>query len=145
MQVTRALEYANRAMVLLAAHYDQDPVVVKDIAEAIAAPPNFLHQVLNNLSRAGLLVCHRGTKRGYQLARPPKQISLLEVFEVIEGPLGLTSCTVENNWCPRESTCSLSKVWHNVQNDVAKHLKRATLDKLSSDHEASTGCAKAVS
>lgn len=145
MQVTRALEYANRAMSLLAANYDKDPVVVKDIAEAIAAPPNFLHQVLNNLSRAGLLVCHRGTKRGYQLARPPKQISLLEVFEVIEGPLGLTSCTVENNWCPREATCSLSKTWTNIQNDMAKHLKRATLDKLAADHATQSGCTRSVS
>ena len=75
MQVTRALEYANRAMVFLAAQ--SEPAVVTVIANATAAPPNFLHQVLNNLSRSGLIVCRRGTKRGYELAKPDKQIPLI--------------------------------------------------------------------
>jgi len=131
MQVTRALEYANRAMVHLAGHYGNGPVLVADIAKATAAPPNFLHQVLNNLSRAGLLICRRGRTRGYELARKPAEISLLEVFEVIEGPLGLTSCTMEGDWCPRSSGCSLASVWGEIQGSMAQSLKTATLDKLA--------------
>lgn len=140
MQVTRALEYANRSMVLLAARFDSDPVLVADIAKSISAPPNFLHQVLNNLSRGGLLNCHRGTKRGYQLARPPEQISLFDVFELIEGPLGLTACTVEGNWCPREAGCTLSQVWHGVQDDISRRLQGATLDKLAASDLSESDC-----
>ncbi|MFQ5845282.1 MAG: RrF2 family transcriptional regulator [Planctomycetota bacterium] len=140
MQVTRALEYANRAMVLLAAHHGRDPLVVSRIASTIAAPPNFLHQVLNNLARAGLLVCRRGAKRGYELARPPSEISLLDVFEQIEGPLGLTSCTVEGNWCPREPGCTVAAVWHQVQEAMRSLLRESTLDRLAAGFNAEAGC-----
>jgi len=130
MQVTRALEYANRAMSLLASFHGQEPVVVARIAESIAAPPNFLHQVLNNLARAGLLVCRRGATRGYELARPPAEITLLDVYQVIEGPLGLTSCTVEGDWCPREKGCALSGVWHDIQDGIEKRLRETTLEDV---------------
>ncbi len=144
MQVTRALEYANRAMILLAKNYGQEPLVVARIAKETAAPPNFLHQVLNNLSRAGLLVSRRGTKRGYELARAPGLISLLDVFEVIQGPLGITSCTVEGNWCPRESRCSLSNVWHDIQSTMHTKLGEATLESLTAGHSVEDGCPKPV-
>ena len=140
MQITRALEYANRAVVLLANNYGQDPILVADIAKATAAPPKFLHQVLNNLARAGLLVCRRGAKRGYELARAPESISLLDVFEVIEGPLGLTSCTLEGHWCPRESGCTLSGVWHSIQGAIQHHLGEATLDRLAGTFNEKSGC-----
>ena len=81
-----------------------------------------------------------GTKRGYKLARPPEQISLYEVFELIEGPLGLTSCTVEGNWCPREAGCTLSQVWHGVQDDVRRRLEGATLDKLAASEISENEC-----
>ena len=140
MQITRALEYANRAVVLLANNYGKGPIVVADIAKSTSAPPKFLHQVLNNLARAGLLVSRRGAKRGYELARPPEEISLLHVFEIIEGPLGLTSCTMEGHWCPRESGCTLSSVWHTVQDQINFHLSEATLDRLSGTFDAKSGC-----
>jgi len=140
MQITRALEYANRAIVLLANNYGKDPILVADIALSTAAPPKFLHQVLNNLARAGLLVCLRGAKRGYALARPPAEISLLDVFETVEGPLGLTSCTLEGHWCPRESGCTLASVWHSVQGSIKQQLSEATLDRLVGTFRDKPGC-----
>ncbi|MHC4973609.1 MAG: RrF2 family transcriptional regulator [Planctomycetota bacterium] len=140
MQVTRALEYANRAMSLLASFHGQEPVVVARIAESIAAPPNFLHQVLNNLARAGLVVCRRGAKRGYELARPPAEITLLDIYQVIEGPLGLTSCTVEGNWCPREQGCALSSVWHDIQDGIEKRLQETTLEHVRMPFSSEGGC-----
>jgi len=140
MQITRALEYANRAVVLLANNYGNGPILVADIAKATAAPPKFLHQVLNNLARAGLLVCRRGATRGYELARPPEEISLLDVFETIEGPLGLTSCTMEGHWCPRETDCTLASVWHTVQDLIQSNLSAATLDRLSGTFDEKSGC-----
>ena len=140
MQVTRALEYANRAMVLLANNHGNGPLVVNRIAETISAPPNFLHHVLNNLARAGLVSCLRGSKRGYQLARPPSDISLLDIFETIEGPLAMTSCTAEHDWCENAATCLLAGVWFSVQDDMAKRLKASTLDKLQAPDISDKGC-----
>jgi Rrf2 family protein len=140
MQVTRALEYANRAMSLLATFHGREPVLVARIAEAISAPPNFLHQVLNNLARANLVVCRRGSVRGYELARPPGEITLLDIYEVIEGPLGLTSCTVEGNWCPRDTGCALSAIWLEIQDGIEKRLKHATLEDVRSPFSRDGGC-----
>jgi Rrf2 family protein len=127
-------------MSLLASYHGEEPVVVARIAEAIDAPPNFLHQVLNNLARAGLVVCRRGAKRGYELARPPKDISLLDVYEVIEGPLGLTSCTMEGDWCAREPGCALSGVWSDVQNGIAQRLRETTLEQVKMRRGQDGGC-----
>jgi len=144
MQVTRALEYANRAVVLLANHYGKDPMLVSRIAKAISAPPNFLHHVLNTLARGGLVTCLRGSKRGYQLARPPGEITLLDIFELVEGPLAITSCTADSDWCAREQGCSLAGVWRDVQDNMETRLKEATLDRLASPHWTAEGCAQPV-
>jgi Rrf2 family protein len=144
MQVTRALEYANRAVILLAEYHGKDPLLVSRIAKAIAAPPNFLHHVLNTLARGGVVSCLRGSKRGYQLARPPSEISLLDIFELVEGPLAITSCTADSDWCDRESGCSLAGVWRDVQDSMETRLRKATLDGLSSPHWSAEGCAKPV-
>lgn len=143
MQVTRALEYANRSMVLLASHYGKGPMLVARIAELAAAPPTSLHRVLGNLSRSGLVICRRGAQRGYELARPPDQISLLEVFEAIKGPLGITSCTVEGG-CPEENGCTLSTAWHGVQDAVKEQLESATLDRLAGTLTDASGCPNPV-
>jgi Rrf2 family cysteine metabolism transcriptional repressor len=113
---------------------------VARIAESIGAPPNFLHQVLNNLARAGLVVCRRGAVRGYELARSPAEITLLDIYQVIEGPLGLTSCTVEGNWCPREQGCALSGVWQDIQDGIEQRLQATTLEHVRMPFSGDGGC-----
>jgi len=74
------------------------------------------------------------------IPRPPAEITLLDIFEIIQGPLGLTSCTVEGNWCPRESRCSLSAVWHDIQAGIHKKLQAASLAKLTEGYSLEDGC-----
>lgn len=86
MRVSAKTEYACLAMLQLAASRDADePVRIRDIADAHGIPPRFLVQILLQLKVSGLVTSTRGSAGGYQLARMPEDISLADVIAVIEG------------------------------------------------------------
>ena len=81
--------YGLDAVLDLARRYGTGLVQVKDIAERHGIPALYLVQILNLLVHAGLVRAVRGQQGGYELARDPGKITLLSVFEVLEGPLEL--------------------------------------------------------
>ena len=85
--VTSKSRYAVVAMAELARSGDQ-PVPIAAIAERRGMPVQFLEQLFSTLRRAGLLESRRGVKGGYTLARPPEQISVLEVVQALDGRVG---------------------------------------------------------
>jgi Rrf2 family protein len=86
MRVSAKTEYACLAMLQLAASHDADePVRIRDVADAHGIPPRFLVQILLQLKVAGLVISTRGSAGGYQLAHPPEDISLGDIIDVIEG------------------------------------------------------------
>lgn len=86
MKVSAKTEYACIAMMELAAQYGSgEPVRVRRIAERHGVPPRFLVQILLQLKGAGLVASVRGASGGYQLLKPPAEVSLGRVMEVIEG------------------------------------------------------------
>ena len=64
------------------------PVPIKELAERRGMPVQFLEQLFSTLRRAGILTSHRGAKGGYTLARPPDQITVLEVVQALDGVVG---------------------------------------------------------
>ena len=86
MRVSAKTEYACIAMLELAAQYgSNEPVRIRRIAERHDVPPRFLVQILLQLKGAGLVASVRGAAGGYHLVKPPQEISLGQVMEVIEG------------------------------------------------------------
>ena len=86
MRVSAKTEYACIAMLELAAQYgSNEPVRIRRIAERHDVPPRFLVQILLQLKGAGLVASVRGAAGGYHLIKPPQEISLGQVMEVIEG------------------------------------------------------------
>jgi Rrf2 family protein len=86
MKLTQATVYAAHALTYLASHEGDRPLASHLIARASGIPELFLLKVLKSLVQAGLLHSMRGPNGGYRLARKPKDISLLEVMEALEGP-----------------------------------------------------------
>src|SRR5262252_5625903 len=85
MRVTAKAEYACIAMLQLAAHHpDVIPLRIKSIADTQGIPQRFLVQILLQLKTAGLVVSVRGAAGGYQLARPPEEITLAAVINAID-------------------------------------------------------------
>ena len=86
MKLSAKTEYACLAMLQLAEEYDSvEPVQIRRIAEEHGVPARFLVQILLQLKGAGLVASTRGAAGGYRLARPPHEITLCEVIEVMEG------------------------------------------------------------
>ena len=87
MKVSAKTEYACIAMLELAASYGSgEPVRIRNIAEQHGIPSRFLVQILLQLKGAGLVTSTRGAAGGYQLLKPPDEITLASVMSVIEGP-----------------------------------------------------------
>src|SRR5262249_26298454 len=87
MKLTRATGYALQALVFLARGGGGRPVASHDIAAAHGIPEQFLAKVLKPLVSAGVLRSVKGPNGGYRLARPAREITLLEVVESVEGPV----------------------------------------------------------
>jgi Rrf2 family transcriptional regulator, cysteine metabolism repressor len=88
ISITTKSPYAVRALVELYRRGDSAPVPVAELARRGEIPVQFLEQLFATLRRAGMLRSQRGVKGGYSFARPAAEISVLEVVELLEGPLG---------------------------------------------------------
>lgn len=88
LAITSKSPYAVRALTELASRGSSQPVPIGEIARARDIPVQFLEGLFATLRRAGILQSHRGVKGGYLFGRPADQVSVLEVVELLEGPLG---------------------------------------------------------
>ncbi|MBK8782289.1 MAG: Rrf2 family transcriptional regulator [Anaerolineales bacterium] len=122
MQITRQADYAVRAVLHLAKNGDTR-TATSMIAEEQRIPPSFLAKIVSQLSIAGLLHTSRGARGGVTLARAPKEITLLEVIEAIDGPIQLNECVGDQGACSFDADCPLRPVWCDAQEDLVKKLK----------------------
>jgi Rrf2 family cysteine metabolism transcriptional repressor len=88
LSITSKSPYAVRALVELHRLGDSDPVPIAELAKRGNIPVQFLEQLFATLRRAGLLRSQRGVKGGYSFAKPAEQVSVLEVVELLDGPVG---------------------------------------------------------
>ena len=130
MRISAKTEYACIAMVELAAQYGTgEPVRIRWIAERHGVPPRFLVQILLQLKGAGLVMSVRGAAGGYQLLRPPQDVSLAEVMEVIDGSWeesGQTSSASHDS----PAVKVLMETWKDVGAAERKMLAEMTLADL---------------
>jgi Rrf2 family cysteine metabolism transcriptional repressor len=88
LSITSKSRYALSALIELHRIGAGDPVPVAELARRAQIPVQFLEQLLATLRRAGVLSSQRGVKGGYSFARPAAEVTVLEVVELLDGPLG---------------------------------------------------------
>jgi Rrf2 family cysteine metabolism transcriptional repressor len=96
--ITTKSPYAVRALAELARRSGATPVPIGEIARARDIPVQFLEGLFATLRRAGILQSQRGVKGGYSFARPPTEITVLEVVELLEGELGADATSSGPVW-----------------------------------------------
>ena len=131
MQLTRAADYAVRVMVHLAGLPPETRASRAELATAAECPEQFLSKVLQNLTRAGLVLSHRGNTGGFELPNFRRTATLLEVVEAIEGPIRLNVCLNSDRSCSRQEWCPAHDVWVNAQAAVAQVLRDANIADLA--------------
>ena len=88
ISITTKSPYALQALAELGRSGDSAPVPIGELARRRDIPVQFLEQLFAVLRRAGVLRSQRGVKGGYSFARPPSEITVLELVELLDGPLG---------------------------------------------------------
>ncbi|MBA3422252.1 MAG: Rrf2 family transcriptional regulator [Thermoleophilaceae bacterium] len=108
LAITAKSPYALRALVELARAGDAGPVPLREIARRRDVPVQFLEGLFGTLRRAGMLESQRGVKGGYSFARPPTEVTVLEVVELLEGEIGAEAHAAGGVWA--EATGALRSV-----------------------------------
>jgi Rrf2 family protein len=130
MQITRQADYAVRAVLHLAQMKNGDRAATSIVAKEQHIPPSFLAKIISQLSIAGLLHTSRGARGGVTLAREPKDITLLEVIEAIDGPIQLNECVAADGTCRFDDDCPIRSVWCEAQEELVARLKKTDFAQL---------------
>jgi len=131
MQLTRAADYAVRVMIHLAGLPPDTRASRAELAVAAECPEQFLSKVLQNLTRAGLVLSHRGNTGGFELPNIHRAATLLEVVEAIEGPIRLNVCLNSERSCARQEWCPAHDVWVSAQAAIAQVLQDSTINVMA--------------
>jgi len=121
----------------LAEHPDE-VIMLSQIAEAEDVPESFLRKIFGQLGRAGIVTAQRGRSGGFRLAKPPEEITLLEVIKAIEGPVVLNVCILGSRQCSHVDKCPLHDVWMEAQDALMAVLDACTFAQLAQRRRALT-------
>lgn len=131
MNITYRGDYALKALLDLALHYDQGLSTIHDIAKRINAPVKFLEQVLLDLKKGDFVESRRGNVGGYLLSRPPSKIVLGDVVRFIDGPTEPIACVGRNySGCTDLYRCSFRRIWQDVAKATSGIIDSITFEDL---------------
>ena len=130
MQITRQADYAVRAVLHLARVGNSERSATSAVAKEQNIPPSFLAKIISQLALAGLLHPSRGARGGVTLAREPKEITLLEVVEAIDGPIQLNECVGNTGACTFDENCPIKPVWCDAQDELVTRLKNTNFAQM---------------
>ena len=130
MEISRRTDYGVRVILDLSALAGDERASTHEIADRQNIPAPFLAKIIAQLSLSGLVTTFRGAGGGVKLARPPSEISLLQVIEALDGPVRLNRCVIEPGACPRDAFCPVHHIWAKAQVDLTSLLAVTTFDGL---------------
>jgi len=124
--------YALRSLLYLVEDGGGAPVQLARIAETQKIPPKYLELIMLDLKKAGLVRSLRGPRGGYQLTRPPREISFGEIVRALEGPIALVSCASVNFYAPcgdchDEASCAIRRAFAIVRDRTTEVLDSISL------------------
>ena len=131
MKLSTRSRYGIRAMVDLALHYGEGPVLLKDIAARQGISKKYLDQIFTILKASKLVKSVRGSRGGYILAHHPASITLNRIIEALEGSMTPVDCVDTPHLCPRSAYCATRDVWIEVGRSIYRALESVTLQELA--------------
>jgi len=130
MQFSTKTRYGARALVELAAAWPDRTVSVREMARGQRISHKYLGQIMSSLKAAGLIKAVRGVHGGYELARPPAEITLGQVFNVLEGSTAPVECVDKPGSCQLAPLCATRDTWAQVKEAIQGLLDGTTLQDL---------------
>ncbi|HEY82815.1 MAG TPA: Rrf2 family transcriptional regulator [Dehalococcoidia bacterium] len=130
MKLSTKLEYVTRALLDLALYGGEERTLLREIAQRQQIPLRYLEQLIRPLLAGRIVRSARGTKGGISLARPPEEIKLSEVMQLIEGSSALMECIDNPEVCGRSPSCATREVWSELGAMISGVLDGITLRDL---------------
>ncbi|MFB0552786.1 MAG: Rrf2 family transcriptional regulator [Phycisphaerae bacterium] len=135
MKVTKATAYALHALMYMVRHITQLPVTTDTIAKGEGIPPGYLAKIFQRLTKARLVKGVKGRKRGHVFARPPEEISLLEIIEVIEGKSLFDDCPLNHCECGgTPENCCIFAQWVRATKKINELFEETSLASVAWNH-----------
>jgi len=122
-----------RAVYELARHYGKGPLQIKQISERQDIPTRYLEQLLHRLKKGGIITSIRGPSGGYELSDDPVNLSVGDIFRILEGPFHMAGCvqSVDKRHCSRNGNCISNQLWSKVQRQFFQVLDEISLLDLT--------------
>ena len=130
MKVSTKGRYGLRALLDLALHQDEGLVPLKDIARRQEFSLSYLEHLVAPLIAAGLVKSTRGARGGVLLLKPPSEVKLSEVVEILEGSIALVDCVNNPALCHRAGSCVTRDIWIEMKRAMSRVLDSTTLQDL---------------
>lgn len=138
MKLSTRTTYGVRAMLALALHTGNRPLMVREIAEQYRLPSTYLEQLMVLLRKSGLVHSVRGAHGGYSLARHPAEVSLMDIIRVLDGPITLSECPAGMGCCGQSASCIFPQLWREAGEEIETMFRSISLATLIERHYART-------
>lgn len=133
MKLSTKGRYGVKAMVDLAIHHGENPVSIKTISQRQNISEYYLEQLFSPLRKADLVKSIRGAQGGYILNREPKDITIADVMDVLEGPIEISEC-IQGSACGNSNSCATRLLWEKIKNSIDEVTKNITLQDIVDDY-----------
>lgn len=131
MKLSRASTYAFYGLGYLAGQPAGRFVPLSEIHERYSVPEKHLAKIFQVLVKAGFLESARGVNGGFALAKPAKEISPLDIVQVLDGPIDERGCMLLQEACEHHGVCRINSVWRRAQHAMLAVLRGSTLADMA--------------
>lgn len=135
MNINQECDYAFRIILMLCKEGLDNKLDAKSLSEQGSIPLRFLLKLTRKLTQARIVKSYRGVNGGYAITKDPKDITLKDVVEAIQGPIIINRCVYDEKACSANKTghCSIHKALCNIQNTMLNELSKVNFEQLKNN------------
>jgi Rrf2 family protein len=133
MILSKTTSYGIRALAYIASQPEPRLLGLQEIAAHEDIPPAYLRKILGELRRHRLLRSVKGIHGGYELGRSAEEITLWEVFKVLEPDPYMDTCILGNKACTPDSACAFHDDWQKVRKELVALLETRTISEAAAE------------
>ena len=134
MKISTKGRYGLRILIDLATHDPAKPRLVRDIAESQQISEKYISRLIIDLRRARLVRSVRGMKGGFFLARSPKEITLLDILETMEGTISIVDCVMAPEKCAHNNDCTARGIWLRLNDGIRDLMRNITFEQILQEY-----------
>jgi Rrf2 family protein len=133
--ISKKMKYALKALIEIV-NNKEEHISASHIAAKANVPIKFLEQILTELRKGHIVSSVKGSFGGYYLLKEPQNITIADIYRIIDGPIAWVSCASLNFYetckdCPNEDTCNIHHALVYLRNETLRVLQKMTIQDLA--------------